>query len=269
MENSKYLVSIITPNYNCVRYISETIDSVINQTYGNWEMLIQDDCSTDGSYEIAMEYAKKDSRIKVERNQKNSGAAITRNNAINRSVGVYLAFLDSDDIWLPEKLNHQINFMIENNCDFSFTRYEHIDENNKSLRIMAKVVKRLSYKKMMYHCWPGCLTVVYKQDVNNKIYGPNISKHNDGALFLPVLKKYKNARGINECLGLYRIRKGSISRNKISLIKPYIVVLHEFEKKSLLFSYFCVFTHVFIKSFFKYEDLHKEESVADRYFIKS
>lgn len=253
------LVSIVTPNYNCARFIAQTIDSVLAQTYTNWELLVQDDCSTDGSYEIALEYARKDSRIKVEQNAKNAGAAVTRNNAISRSKGEYLAFLDSDDLWLPEKLERQLKFMQKNQCDFCFTRYEHIDEDGESLGIRAKVVKNLSYKKMLHHCWPGCLTVMYKQDLQNKIYANDVKKNNDHALFLRVLKKCKNAMGMNECLAFYRIRKGSISRNKFKMIEPYIKVLHEFESKNLVYSYFCVLTQIIIKAFFKYEKIKSQK----------
>lgn len=144
--NKTNLVSIITPNYNCVRFIA--------QTYTNWEMLIVDDCSTDGSYEIAQEYAEKDSRVKVFRNEKNSGAAVSRNRAIEASFGEYVAFLDSDDLWLPEKLEKQIAFMQQHDCDFSFTEYEHIDEDSRSLLKVAQVIRHLTYTKMMLHCFP-------------------------------------------------------------------------------------------------------------------
>lgn len=245
-------VSVVTPNYNCEKFIAGTINSVLNQTYTNWEMLIVDDCSTDNSYEIACKYAEKDSRIKVFRNEKNSGAAISRNKAIENANGEYVAFLDSDDIWLPEKLEKQIKFMKENNCDFSFTEYEHIDEDNNSLNKFANVTKNLSYKKMMLHCWPGCLTVIYNQNAVGKVYANDIKKNNDHALFLKVLKNCKNGMGIHECLAKYRIRKGSISSKKTSIIKYYVMVIHEFEKKPYLYALFCVFTHVFIKTFFKY-----------------
>lgn len=246
------LISIITPNYNCGRFIAQTIESVRAQTYTNWEMLIVDDCSTDDSYQIALEYAQKDPRIKVFQNEKNSGAAISRNKAIELSQGEYLAFLDSDDLWLPEKLEKQLQFMQENDCDFSFTEYEHIDEDNNSLLKVAKVIKKLSYTKMMLHCWPGCLTVMYSQK-KEKIYGPDIKKNNDHALFLRVLKASKNAKGLPMLLAKYRIRKGSISRKKTTIIKHYIKVIHEFEKKTRIIAVFCVFTHVLIKVFFKYK----------------
>lgn len=253
------LISIITPCYNCENFIEETIKSVINQTYSNWELLIQDDCSTDKSYEIAIDYSNKDSRIKVEKNKMNLGESSNRNSAIKRSRGEYLAFLDSDDLWLPHKLEHQLKFMQENDCDFSFTRYEHIDEEGKTLGVCAKVIKKLTYKKLLYHCWPGYLTVMYKQNIEKKIYAEPIRKEGDHALFLRVIKECKNAMGINECLALYRIRNGSLSRNKFKMIEPYITVVHDFEGKSLLYSYFCVFTHLFVKIFFKYEKIKPQK----------
>lgn len=246
------LVSIITPNYNCGRFIAQTIESVLAQTYSNWEMLIVDDCSTDNSVQVALSYAEKDQRIKVIRNEKNSGAAISRNKAIELAQGEFVAFLDSDDLWLPDKLEKQIAFMRQNNCDFSFTEYEHIDEENNSLHQIANVTKHLNYRKMMMHCWPGCLTVMYDQNVIGKVYADDIKKNNDHALFLRVLKNCHNAMGMKELLAKYRIRKGSISSKKSAIIKYYIQVIHEFEKQSLVFAYFCVFTHVFIKSTIKY-----------------
>lgn len=247
------LISIITPNYNCAKYIAIAIESVQNQSYQNWEMLIQDDCSIDNSFEIAKSYEICDSRIKVEVNAKNSGAAITRNNAIERSKGEYLAFLDSDDLWLPNKLELQLKFMIENICDFSCTRCEQIDENGVLMGLQAKVVKKMSYNKLLFHFWPQCLTVMYKQDVNNKIFCEDINKSNDQALFLSVIKKCTNPMGFDECLALYRIRENSMSRKKIESLKPYIKVIHEFEGKSILLAYFSVFTHLLVKYLFKYK----------------
>ena len=155
------LVSIITPNWNCEKFIAETIESVQAQTYQNWEMLIQDDSSTDGSLQVAHSYAQKDSRIKIEVNQKNQGAAVTRNNAINRSKGVYLAYLDSDDIWLPEKLEKQLAFMEKYQCDACFSRYEHMDTYGVSLGVQAQVKKKVTYRDLLIHDWFGCLTLIY------------------------------------------------------------------------------------------------------------
>ena len=244
------LISIITPNYNAVSYIALTIESVLNQTYQNWEMLIQDDCSSDGSYEIALEYARKDSRIKVGRNEKNSGTAVTRNKAIEIANGDYLAFLDSDDIWFPEKLEKQLDFMLKNNCDFSFSEYEQISENNQSCGKKIKTVKKLTYAKLLMHEWPGCLTVMYDQRQSGKIYTPDVRKNNDRALFLQVVKKMKNAMGIPECLALYRIQAHGISRNKFKMLKAHFIVSHYYANCSVLTSIFLIFTQFFIKSFF-------------------
>lgn len=254
--NDYGLVSIIMPAYNSQQYIAEAIESVLSQSYNHWELLIQDDCSNDDTLVISERYAEKDARIRVEKNIENSGAAVTRNNAIARSNGVFLAFLDSDDIWLPSKLEHQIDFMDANKCDFSFTRYSHIDEKGNSLGVVARVKRNLTYRQFLMHCWPGCLTVMYKQVPNHKIYGPDIKKNNDHALFLRVVRECNKAMGYNSIEALYRIRRGSISRNKLKLILPYYTVVHKFEHKNTIFSFFCVITHVVIKFFYKYERIN-------------
>lgn len=246
------LVSIITPNYNCEKYICETIESVLNQTYKNWEMLIVDDCSTDNSIKMLEKYLD-DRRIKLVKMNKNSGAALCRNLGIEEANGKYIAFLDSDDLWEKEKLEKQISFMEKNDVDFSYTEYTHISEDGRSLNLKARVPKKLTYKKMLYHCFTGCLTVIYNQEKLGKIYGPNIPKSNDYGLFLQVLKKVKNARGIQENLAYYRIRRNSISRNKLKKIKPHLYLLNKIEKISIFMSLFYIFTNVIIKKVYKYE----------------
>ena len=238
MSNNNPVVSIITPNFNCSKYIAQTIESVIAQTYKNWEMIIIDDCSTDESFEIIKDYVNKDNRIKVYRMENNSGSALCRNKAIELSQGEYLTFLDSDDLWMPEKLEKQLKFMQENNCDFSFTEYEHIDEEGKLLRIKAKVIKYLTYKKFLFHCFTGCLTVMYRQDINKKIFCDNIKTANDYALFLRVMKIYNNAYGIFENLAKYRIRKNSISKKKFIKLKDHFIVLYKFENINIFFDIF-------------------------------
>lgn len=246
------LVSIIMPVYNSADFLDEAVESVRRQTYRHWELLLQDDCSTDGSWEIATRFAAADSRILVARNPNNCGAAVSRNNAIARSVGPMLAFLDSDDLWLPRKLELQLAFMDENGCDFSFTRYEHIAADGTPTGIVAQTVRHLSYRRLLMHCWPGCLTVMYRQDTRHKVFGPDIPKNNDHALFLKAIRQCRKAMGMAETTALYRIRKGSISRNKWEMIRPYYRVVHDFEGKNAIFSLFCVFTHVVVKVLFKY-----------------
>ena len=256
------LVSIITPNYNGRAVISQTIESVLAQTYQNWELLIQDDGSSDDSFDIVERYAKLDSRIKWERNEHNMGAAMTRNNAIRRSKGAYLAFLDNDDLWLPTKLERHLEFMECNNCDFSFTRYEHVDDNLKSLGVQAQVVKKLTYHKLLVHCWPGCSAVMYKQDVNNKVYAVDCENNDDQEQFFEAIKTCKNAMGFDGCLTLYRVRSGSRSSNKWKLVKPYIDVMNRIQGQNLFMSYSYLFTHMFIKTFFKYKKIKPEDSVV-------
>lgn len=258
------LVSIITPNWNCGKFIAETIESVQAQTYQNWEMLIQDDCSTDASLQVARKYAEKDSRIKIEVNPKNSGAAISRNNAIKRSKGAYLAYLDSDDIWVPEKLEKQLDFMERYQCDACFSRYEHMDTDGVSLGVQAQVKKKVTYRDLLIHDWFGCLTFIYKQDLNHKIYGADVPKANDYALFLNVMRNHEFALGLDECLAAYRIRKGSVSRNKWKKVEHYINVLQTVGHKNIIMSYVLLFTHQVIKTFFKYKKITLDESIVSK-----
>jgi len=245
------LVSIITPCYNSEKYLAETIESVLVQTYTNWEMLIVDDCSKDNSLGIAQNY--KDKRIIVVKQEESGGAAKARNRAIEMSQGEYLAFLDSDDLWLPQKLEKQLRFMKENNCDFSFTEYEHIDENGKPLGKIAKVIKTLSYKKMFFHDFVGCLTVMYKQDQNNKCFGPLLESCNDYALFLRILKHVERAMGCNELLAKYRIVHNSLSRNKLKKFFNHIEMMTKYEGKNICVSLFYLMTNQLIKVFWKYK----------------
>lgn len=258
------LVSIITPNWNCEKFIAETIESVQAQTYQNWEMLIQDDCSTDSSLQVARRYAEKDSRIKIEVNSQNSGAAVTRNNAIKRSKGAYLAYLDSDDIWVSEKLEKQLAFMEEQQCDACFSRYEHMDTDGESLGVQAQIKKKVTYRDLLIHDWFGCLTLIYKQDLEQKVYGADVPKANDYALFLNVMKDIKFACGLDECLAAYRIRKGSVSRNKWKKVEHYVHVLQTVGHKNIIMAYFLLFTHQAIKTFFKYKKITTKESIIGK-----
>lgn len=247
------LVSIITPNYNCGRFIVQTIESVLAQTYTNWEMLIVDDCSTDNSVQIALSYAEKDQRIKVIRNETNSGAAISRNKAIELAQGEFIAFLDSDDLWLPDKLEKQIEFMRQNNCDFCYCRYDLIDENSAFLGKIVRVPKKLSYKKYLLHCFTGCLTVMYAFRIAKDIRSFNIKNNNDYGLFLQVIRKCKNPLGMQDILAHYRIRKIGISRKKTKKIKPFLLLMHNYLHFSYILSFFFLFTNVIIGKAWKYE----------------
>ncbi len=249
--NTQVTVSIITPCYNSGKYLSETIESVLSQTYSSWEMLIVDDCSTDKSYAIATEYAKKDSRIKVFRNEENKGACFSRNLAIGMAGGRYIAFLDSDDIWLPQKLDVQLAFMQDHRCDFSFSEYEWIDSSSQPLGVRARVISTLTYKKNLLHNWPGCLTVMYDRECLGLVQGSKNGNGDDFSLFLAALKKSKKAMGIKKVLALYRRHPSSISYSRLKMVREHFYVLHNIEGIAFAAAVFYVLTHTFIMLFIK------------------
>lgn len=237
-------VSIITPLFNAERFICETIDSVLAQTYENWELIIVDDLSTDGGYQIVKSYTEKDDRIKLLQNEINSGAAITRNNAIKYATGKYIAFLDSDDLWLPNKLEIQISFMKEKDIAFSFASYYKIDENGE-IKGKHLVKKNVGYRDILKTCSIGCLTAVYDAEKLGKVYMYNIRKRQDFALWLQILKTVDQAYAIPHILAKYRLRDSSISSSKKSVLKYQWSVYREVEKLSIIkssyyFAYYAV-----------------------------
>ncbi|HBO06975.1 MULTISPECIES: glycosyltransferase family 2 protein [Bacteroides] len=204
------LVSIITPTWNCAVFICETIKSIEAQTYTNWELLIQDDCSTDGTDKVIAPIVDRDIRIKYECNLQNSGAAITRNNALRRAKGRWIAFLDSDDVWLPEKLERQLKFMVENDYAFTYHEYTEITEEGKELGVYVSGLRKVNALDMFACCWPGCLSVMYDAERIGLIQIKNVQKNNDTAMWLKVIKKTP-CYLLKENLGCYRRRKGSIT----------------------------------------------------------
>ena len=204
------LVSIITPTYNCGRFIGETIESVISQTYSNWEMLIVDDCSTDDTCETVSKYIANDSRIIYHRLATNSGAAIARNEALRMARGRWVAFLDSDDLWAPTKLERQIAFMNDHNFAFSYHDYVEIDEQNKELGIYVSGKKHVKKFDMFACCWPGCLSVMYDAEKIGLIQIEDVKKNNDTAIWLKVICK-TDCHLLKECLARYRRRSNSIT----------------------------------------------------------
>jgi len=212
------LVSIITPVHNSELFLEKCLQSVLSQTYSNWEHILIDDCSTDNSFSIIMKYVQNDSRVNYVKLNKNSGAGIARNKAIELAKGRFIAFLDSDDLWHPTKLKKQLAFMENNNCFFSFTSYSIIDEDGNEKPKVMSAIKEVTYNSALYKNPIGCLTVIYDVDFYGKQYMPSIRKRQDFALWLKLLKK-ANACGLNEVLSFYRDRKNSISSSKIKLIK--------------------------------------------------
>lgn len=224
------LVSIITPTWGCANYIAETIKSVLAQTYRNWELLIQDDCSSDGTDKVVAPYLEQDPRIKYECNPRNSGAAVTRNNALRRARGRWVAFLDSDDLWLPEKLEHQLKFMIENGYLFSYTAYREIDSNSCGTGVYIIGPKHITKLGMFSFCWLGCLTVMYDANAIGIVQIKDIKKNNDYAMWLNVCRK-ADCYLLDEVLAEYRRgRAGSISTHGYAtMIQWHYRLWHEAE----------------------------------------
>lgn len=213
IEREDGLVSIIMPSYNTAPYIKQTIQSVLDQTYTNWELIIVDDCSTDNTDEVVDTI--KDCRIRYFKNEKNSGAAISRNKALRKAKGQWIAYLDSDDLWMPEKLEKQIKFMEENGCAFSYTNYEEIDVDGNKTGVKVTGPKKITKTGMFNYCWPGCLTVMYDANKIGLIQIEDIKKNNDYAMWLKVCRK-ADCYLLDEILGQYRKgRVGSVSTHSI------------------------------------------------------
>lgn len=208
------LVSVIMPSYNTGEFIAKSIRSVMEQTYKSWELIIVDDCSADNTDEIVKPFLG-DERIRYYKNDKNSGAAVSRNLALKYARGKWIAFLDSDDLWLPDKLEKQIAFMEKNGYHFSYTNYTETDETGASLGITVTGPKKITKAGFFNYCWPGCLTVMYDAETVGLIQIADIKKNNDYAIWLRVCRK-EVCYLLNETLAVYRRgRSGSISTNSI------------------------------------------------------
>jgi len=252
MNNTKELVSIITANYNAQKFIADTIESVLAQTYQNWEMIIVDDCSNDDSISIIKEYMKLDERIKLIELKQNSGAAVARNRAIEVANGRFIAFLDSDDLWKSDKLEKQINFMLENQYDFTYTYYNLIDENNVKYGTVFEAPQYVSYNDLLKTCSIGCLTAIYDTHSLGKVYMPIISKRQDYALWLKILKTIDKAYCLEESLAIYRTRSNSISSNKFKASQYQWKIYREIEKLDIVKSCY-YFMHYAFNGFKKYK----------------
>lgn len=218
IENTP-LVSIVTPAYNAEEFIADSIDSVLAQTYKNWELIIVDDGSVDNTTDIIKDYLNRDSRIKLIRLTKNMGAAKARNAAIKKARGKYLAFLDSDDMWLSEKLEIQLAYMIKEKLHFTFTSYRLIEESGVQTEKIVEAPNSIGYNQLLKNTIIGCLTVMINVDKIGKVLMPNIRGGQDTACWLSILKQGHMAYGINKELALYRRRQNSISSDKFYAIK--------------------------------------------------
>ena len=239
------LVSIITPSYNSSKFIIDCIASVFSQTYKNWEMIIVDDCSKDNSKEIIKELAAKDKRIKPIFLEKNVGAAKARNVAIRQAKGKYVAFLDSDDLWNPKKLEKQLSFMYINEIAFSYTNYQFISENGDNLSNIILAPDKMTYDSYLKNTIIGCLTVIIDREKSGEFEMPNIRSSHDMALWLLIMKRGFSAYGLDENLARYRIVSTSNTAIKWHAAKDVWKVYRQVEKLSFIYSTWCFVWYAF------------------------
>lgn len=238
--NQDALVSIITPVYNAESFIADTIDSVINQTYKNFEMILVDDCSTDDSKLVIDKYSS-DSRIKYVKLSENSGAAVARNKGIELATGRYISFIDSDDVWHKDKLQKQLCFMHDNNYGFTYTNFEFMDEKGELKKSSPKLPERLNYTGLLKNTAIACSTVCIDRELVGDFRMPLVRKGQDTATWLQILRNYPAAYLLDEPLNRYRIRTGSLSDNKIQALKRTWNTYYRLEKLPLFKAvyYFC------------------------------
>lgn len=227
-------VSVVMPCFNSEEYIGTSVDSVISQTFTDWELLIVDDGSTDRSVKLCRELSMSDARIKVlNHGQGNAGAAVARNYAIEKARGRFIAFLDADDIWLPHKLETQVNWMSDNGLPFTFTAYDKVDESGKFIDHIG-VPEQVTYSDLLKCNIIGCLTVIYDTQVLGKVYMPLIRKRQDWGLWLRILRLTELGYGWNAETAKYRVMTNSLSANKGSAASYSWRLLRHVEGLSLI-----------------------------------
>jgi teichuronic acid biosynthesis glycosyltransferase TuaG len=227
-------VSVITPAFNAARFMRETIKSVQAQTLTDWEMIVVDDCSTDNTKDVVEEQARKDPRIRLIRMDSNSRQALARNKGIREARGKYIAFLDSDDLWFPEKLAMQTEFMEKTGYALTYTSYKKINEKGDVISSPLKFPPVVNLESLLKSNYIGCLTAVYNAEKIGKVYMPNITKREDYALWLKILSMGYKAYLVDRCLAMYRVRPGSVSNNKACAAFYQWKVYREVEKLSLI-----------------------------------
>lgn len=234
------LISIIVPVYNAEKFLIDTIKTVEEQTYKNWELIFVNDYSKDNSIQIIEEKIKENHRIKLINLKQNSGAAIARNTGIGIAKGKYIAFLDADDLWEKEKLEKQISFMEKENCSFCFTGYEFADENGKGNGTTVKVPKTINYKQALKNTTIWTSTVMFNIEILGKelIQMPNVKRGQDTATWWKVLKQIDNAYGIDEILSYYRRTNESLSANKLKALKRTWNLYRNVEHLNIFYSFY-------------------------------
>lgn len=244
------LISIITPAYNAEKFIGSTIESVLSQTYTNWEMLIVDDCSSDGTVKVVEEYCNTDARIKLIKHSENQGVAAARNTALANANGEYIAFLDSDDMWSPQKLDRQYRFMEDNGYVLTYTAYQKYDsEANKKGKVIS-VPKKMTRNAIFYNTAIACLTVMVNKTQVGDFAMPLLKHSEDQCTWQDILSRGYSAYGLNENLALYRVSSGSLTSNKSRAAKSQWKVYRNYYGFSVLKSgvfFFSYAVHAVVK----------------------
>lgn len=246
MEDLK--ASVITPLYNCEKYVAETIKSVQSQTHTNWEMILVDDCSSDSTCQIVEEFVKLDSRIKLFRQPENAGAAKARTRAMRESTGRFIAYLDADDIWFPNKLEEQVKFMVDNNVGFSCTSYEVIDDAGKSLNKQVHMLPKVDYVGFLTNNLLQTVGIMVDTNIIDRelLVMPDLRRRQDAATWLQILKAGHNCYGLDEILAQYRRANNSLSSNKFKAVKGIWFLYRKVEHLSLPFSCYCFVRYAFL-----------------------
>ena len=239
------LVSVIMPCYDMEKFIAHSIESVIGQTFTDLELLIVDDASTDKTAEIVRYYCEQDDRIKLEVNNQHLGTAYSRNQAIVKAQGRYLAFLDADDIWHPDKLEKQLAFMNEHDAAFSYSAYELIDEEGLPLQKTIATAGKLGYEDYLRNTIIGCSTVMLDREKVGEVTVPSFRTSQDTATWLSILKKGFMALPIEESLVSYRIRRKSSSSNKFKATHDLWTVYRQQEKLPICKALVCFGSYAF------------------------
>ena len=239
------MVSVIMPSYNAEKYIAESIESVLHQTYPNWELIVTDDCSSDNTPDIVQGFCEKDSRIDFVIAQQHSGIAGTRNHCLSRAKGRFVAFLDNDDLWYPEKIKKQVRFMLENDCAFSYSAYELMREDGTPKGKIIKTAGVISYNKYLRNTIIGSGTIMLDRDKTGSLVMPDNTTSDDMALWCKILKEGHQAYPIPEVLMKYRVRSNSASANKWNAAKDVWLVYRKQEKLSFFRTLYCFCGYAF------------------------
>ncbi len=235
MKETHPLVSIITPVYNAERYLETTIRSVLDQKYQNWEMILVDDLSTDGSRAIMEQFAEMDTRVRNVFLEKNSGSGVARNTGIAAARGRYIAFLDSDDTWHPEKLTIQIGLMETHNWDFSHTSYGYLYADGQVMpRVFHVSSHPVTYTDLLKRTEISCLTAIYNCESIGKFYMSEHRRKQDYALWLGILKSGVVSHPVDQVLAYYRQTPHSATSNKWKLILKHVSFLRETQGLGLI-----------------------------------